>query len=384
MASILELLPTLPWLAPYASLIRLASNQPSLSDVAPVTGRPVSVIIPARNEAATIETVVRSVLASTYLPFEVLVVDDRSTDETAAVVERLAESDSRLRLIRGEALPDGWYGKPWACHQGYRGATGELLLFTDADTRHEPELLGRAMGALEQEGVDLVTVAPRQRCETFWERLVMPQIWLLLGVRYHPARVNAAQRERDVIANGQFILVSRAGYEAVGTHGAVRSEVAEDLALAQGFHRAGRRIHFAFADRLMETRMYSSLPHLVEGWSKNIYLGGRRSFPNEPGLRALVPLMLAAAFLFWLVPPVALLATGGRGTWGVAALVATLHSAMFWILISVGMRIPPAYGLGYPLGALVALYIAARSTLRGERRVEWRGRVYSRGGERTA
>jgi chlorobactene glucosyltransferase len=376
MASVSELLPALPWLVPFASLFRLASNRPNLSDVPPAAGTLVSVIVPARNESAAIETVVRSVLASTYEPLELVVLDDRSTDGTAAIVERLAAEDARLKLVRGEPLPNGWYGKPWACLQGYRAARGDLLLFTDADTRHEPELLARAVGALQAERADLVTVAPRQRCETFWERLVMPQIWLLLGIRYHPSRVNRARRERDVIANGQFILLPRESYEAVGTHESVRQEVAEDLALAQAFHRAGRRIHFAFADRLMETRMYQSLPHLVEGWSKNLYLGGRRSFPEEPVLRALVPVMLLAAFLFWLVPPVVLAATGVTGDLGPAALVATALSALFWMLISYGMKIAPWYGLLYPIGAMVALYIGARSTWRGARRIEWRGRVY--------
>jgi chlorobactene glucosyltransferase len=377
MASVSELLPALPWLVPFASLFRLASNRPNLSDVPPASGTLVSVIVPARNESAAIETVVRSVLASTYEPLELVVLDDRSTDETAAIVERLAVEDARLRLVRGEPLPNGWYGKPWACLQGYRVARGDLLLFTDADTRHEPELLARAVGALRAERADLVTVAPRQRCETFWERLVMPQIWLLLGIRYHPSRVNRARRERDVIANGQFILLPRESYEAVGTHEAVRQEVAEDLALAQAFHRAGRRIHFAFADRLMETRMYQSLPHLVEGWSKNLYLGGRRSFPEEPVLRALVPVMLLAAFLFWLVPPVVLAITGPTEGLGPAAVAATALSALFWMLISYGMTIAPWYGLLYPIGAMMASYIAARSTWRGARRVEWRGRVYT-------
>jgi len=374
MTSLLELLPALPWLAPFASLFRLADNGPNLSDVPPATGTPVSVIIPARNEAAVIETVVRSVLASTYQPLELLVVDDRSTDDTASIVKRLAEEDSRVRLVPGEPVPEGWYGKPWACLQGYRAARGDLLLFTDADTRHEPELLARAVGALRQERADLVTVAPRQRCVTFWERLVMPQVWLLLALRYHPSRVNRAARARDVIANGQFILVPRESYEAVGTHRIVRGEVAEDLALAQAFQRAGRRIHFAFAERLMETRMYHSLPHLVEGWSKNMYLGGRRSFPESPVLRALVPVMLAASFAFWLVPPAALvLAAGGLVP---AAAAATGLSAVFWMTISYGMKIPAWYGLLYPLGALVGLYIGLRSTWRGARRVEWRGRVY--------
>ncbi len=374
-----ELLPALPWLAPFAALVRLARTVPNLSDVAPVAGQLVSVIIPARNESRNIETAVSSILSSAYQPMELLVVDDRSTDDTEAIVERLAAGDARLRLIRGERLPDGWYGKPWACFQGYQAAGGDLLLFTDADTRHDPELLGRAAGAMRQTGADLVTVAPRQLCVSFWERLIMPQIWLLLGLRYHPAAVNRGRRGRDVIANGQFILTTREAYEAVGTHAAVRHEVAEDLALAQTYVRASRRLHFAFAERFMETRMYRSLGELAEGWSKNIYLGGRASFPDEPLLRALVPVMLGVALCFWLAPPVALLMTAGKGGLGAAAITAVALSALFWMLVSYGMRIPVAYGLGYPLGAAMALLIAARSTWRGGRKVIWRGRTYGSG-----
>jgi chlorobactene glucosyltransferase len=309
------------------------------------------------------------------------VVDDRSTDATAELVARLARRDVRLRLIRGEELPDGWYGKQWACTQGYRAARGEILLFTDADTRHEPELLGRAVAALEATGADLLTVAPRQANVTLWERLVMPQIWVLLGYRFHPSEVNRARRARDVIANGQFIMMPRASYEAVGTHAAVRGEVAEDLALAQRVWSLGKKLHFAFAERLMETRMYRDLGHLIEGWSKNVYLGGRRSYPDEPVRRALVPVALAGTMLFWLLPP-ALLLLGLAGPYPSMlqpALLATTASVMFWALISYGMQIPVWYGLGYPLGALMALYIVIRSTIRGSRKVEWKGRVYDAG-----
>jgi chlorobactene glucosyltransferase len=384
--TILNLLPALPWLAPFAGLFRLGRTRPNLSDVPPISGIPVTVIVPARNEAGTIETVVRSILGSVYRPVELLVVDDRSTDATASTVERLAAADARVRLVRGAPLPDGWYGKPWACAQGARAAAGHLLLFTDADTRHAPELLGRAVAALHRERADLVTVAPRQLCLGFWERVIMPQIWLLLGLRYHPRRVNRARRARDVIANGQFILTTRAAYDAVGGHGAVRQEVAEDLALAQAYLRAGRRLHFAFAERLMETRMYRDLPQLIEGWSKNVYLGGRRSFPDEPGLRALVPLILGAAAAFWLLPPSVLLAAAlGVNLGGIVApaVVATALSVVFWGVVSYGMmQIPAVYGLLYPLGAAMALYIFARSTWRGARRVEWRGRVYQQEGAR--
>jgi chlorobactene glucosyltransferase len=373
----MDLLPIVPWLLPFLTLPRLTSRTPNLSDAPVAGGELVSVIVPARNEAATIRTLLGSLLATRYHPVEIVVVDDRSTDDTAAVVSTV--SDPRLRLIRGDELPQGWYGKPWACYQGFRAARGSLLLFTDADTHHHPELLGRAVGALSQQGAGLVTVSPLQRCVTFWERVVMPQIWFLLALRYHPPAVNRGRQERDVIANGQFILTTRQAYEAAGTHKVVSQEVAEDLALAQAYLRRGLKLHFAFAERLMETRMYQNLAQLIEGWSKNIYLGGRRSFPGQPLLQALVPLMLTVAMLFWLAPPILLLCStfiGGLRDVAGAAIIASAASTLFWMLMCRQMQIPAIYGAGYPLGALMALYIVARSTWRGSRRVEWRGRVY--------
>ena len=322
---------------------------------------------------------VRSILTTTHANFEVLVVDDRSTDATAALVERLAMDDPRVRLVRGADLPARWYGKPWACVQGWRAATGDVLLFTDADTRHTPMLLPHALGALEAGRGALVTVNPHQRCVTFWERVIMPQVWLLLGVRFHPAAVSRARRARDVIANGQFILMRRTTYEDIGTHEAVRDEVAEDLALAQLLHSRGLRVWFAFATSLMETRMYHDLPHIVEGWSKNIYMGGRRSFPDEPLLAALVPVALGGALLFWLVPILTLLIVIAGilpDTLLTPAVVAIGMSTVFWSVVSLGMRIPAWYGLIYPLGALAVLYIVARSTWRGAETIEWKGRSY--------
>jgi chlorobactene glucosyltransferase len=377
-----DLLPAVPWFLPFLTIPRLARRSPNLSDAPSADGELVSIIVPARNEAGNIETIVRSILATTYRPLELIVIDDRSTDDTAARVDAMG-TDRRLRLVHGGDLPEGWFGKPWACFQGYRAARGTLLLFTDADTKHSPELLSRAVGALVAERADLLTIAPRQLCLTFWERIVMPQIWFLLARRYSPVSVNRARRPRDVIANGQFILTTRRAYEAVGTHEAVRDEVAEDLALAQTYLQRGLKLHFAFAERLMETRMYRGLSDLVEGWSKNIYLGGRRSFPEEPIRRALVPLILVIAFGYWLIPPTILLATffgDGVESLRLPMVIATAASAAFWTLICLGMKIPPLYGLGYPLGSMMGLYIALRSTWRGARRVEWRGRVYSNSG----
>jgi len=371
----------LAWVAPLWALYRLAQRNPALEAVPPHTDGPLlSVIIPARNESMNIEGVTRSVLASTYAPLEVVLVDDRSTDDTLAIAEQLAAADARVRVVRGTDLPAGWYGKPWACRQGAEAARGELLCFTDADTRHQPELLGHAVAALLADRRAMLTLAPKQVCGSFWERLIMPQFWFVLGLRYHPSRVNTATKVRDVVANGQFILVDRAAYQQVGGHDVVKAEVAEDVALAHAFLRKSDGVRLWFAEPLMETRMYQSLATIVEGWSKNVYLGARLSFRDEPVLRALSPLLLVASFAFWLVPVAVVagwLAGGGVSTaLGVGAGVAVLLSLTFWSFISFGMGVPMQYGVLYPIGALMAIGIVVRSTVRGGRRVEWRGRVY--------
>lgn len=372
-------LPAVPWLTPFLAFLRLSRRTPALRDAPVARGRLVSVIVPARNEAANLPILLDSLLASDYSPLEILVVDDRSTDATAAIAGAYSQRDSRVRVIPGEILPDGWYGKPWACLQGYRAAAGELLLFTDADTRHAPGLLGHAVGALQQQRAELVSVLPHLACRSFWERAVMPLMLATLNFRFHPRRVNCASHPRDMIANGQFILVTREGYDAVGTHAVVRQEVAEDLALAQAFFRAGRRWYLAYAVELLETRMYTGLRDLISGWTKNVYAGGRRSYPDEPIRRALVPGLFLLNSLFWLLPPVlALLAAVGAApaTCLAPAVVATGFCMAFWALFDAGFGVSPVYALTYPLGQAVIAWIFLRSTIRGERRIEWRGRTY--------
>ncbi len=381
MVSLPALWAVLPWAAPFLAFVRLASRRPNLVDAPLAGGRLVSVIVPARNEEANLPILLDSLLLTDYTPVEILLVNDRSTDRTADVARGYAARDPRVRLVEGTELPAGWFGKPWACQQGYRAATGDLLLFTDADTRHAPELLGRAVGALEAERRDLVTVMGRMICGSFWERLIMPIITALLAIRFHPGVVNRARRASETIANGQFILVTRESYEAVGTHEAVKHEVAEDLAMAQLYFRAGRRQLFAFGLTLMGTRMYTSLAGLVEGWSKNVFVGGRRSFPDEPMRRALLPVMFSVGALFWLLPPVVLLLAlaGVTPGWLGPAALATGLSVVFWVTFDAGFGINPLYGLSYPLGVLMTGWIFARSTRRGEQRIEWRGRTYTAG-----
>jgi chlorobactene glucosyltransferase len=369
-------LPAIPWiLVLILVLYRYATRSPLLRDYPPrPTGPLISVVIPARNEAVNIADCVRSIRQAAYTPLEIIVVDDRSSDETAALAEAVAkEGGAPVTVIRGAELPDEWYGKPWALVQGYRAARGELLLFADADTRHTPELIPRAARALEVERVDLVSVLPRQEMGSFWEWLLQPQVFLVLAARVGDLRrVNRTRRIWDAISNGQFILTTRRSYESVGTHAVVRHSVIDDLLLAQEYVRRGRDIFLVHATEFMRTRMYRSLREIVEGWSKNLALGTPLMMPPIPVLRRLVPWLMWTPSLAWLAPPFCWTVWG----WPWAA-AATIASLLVFLEVDRREGAPPVFALLYPVGAVVVAFIMLRSALRGRRKVVWRGRVYS-------
>lgn len=359
----------------FAAARVLRTRRPALADYAPASSeRLVSVIVPARNEAVNIEACVASVLANRYDPLEVIVVDDRSDDATAVLVQRIAasaEARGRVRLIRGRESPPSWFGKQWAMIQGYRGARGDLLLFADADTRHEPELVARAVTALVRERVDLLTVIPRQEMGSFWERLLQPHVLFALGARIGDLRrMNRTRTPWDAIANGQFILTTREAYEAVGTHESVRHTVVDDLALAQAYVAARRDIFLVHAQAFMRTRMYRSFTGIVDGWTKNLALGAPQMLPPRPWLRRALPWVMWLPSLAWIAPPLAWALTG----WPFA-LAATLVSLALWGLVYRTEGAPIGYAVLYPLATVIVAFIMVRSALRGGR-VEWKGRSY--------
>lgn len=373
----ISLLLAAPWIAVLWIVVRrYASRGPQLSGYAPrPTGPTLSVIIPARNEAPNIERCVRSVLAAAYAPLEIIVVDDHSSDDTAEIVRRVAaapDARRRVRLVQGVELPPGWFGKQWALVQGYRIATGDLLLFADADTKHEPELIARAVTALRTEHVDLVSVIPRQEMDTFWERLVQPHVFFALQARVGNLRhLNRTRTPWNAIANGQFILTTQVAYEAVGTHAAVRDSVADDVMLAQAYVRGGRDIFLVHAMEYMATRMYRSLSEIIGGWSKNLALGAPLMAPPIAIVRRLIPYLMWLPVLAWIGPPLAWLV--GRWDFTVIAMAASLG---IWLEIYRREQAPWWYALLYPVGAGMVAYIMLRSAWRGGRRVEWRGRLY--------
>lgn len=355
--------------------LRIRVRRPALAERAPLPSGPlVSIVIPARDEAVNILPCLRSILATAYDPCEVIVVDDRSHDDTAALVSATAASAAargRVRLVRGTDTPGGWFGKQWALVQGYRAARGDVLLFTDADTRHGPELLGRAVAALTVERVDLVTVIPRQEMGSFWERLLQPHVFFVLGARVGDVRrINRTRTPWNAIANGQFILTTRGAYETVGTHARVRDTVVDDLALAQSYVADGKHIFVAHAQGHMATRMYRSFGEIVAGWTKNLALGAPRMLPPAPILRAAFPWVMWLPALAWIAPPVAWAVTG----WPAAG-VATLASLALWTIVYRSEGAPARYALLYPLATIVVAGIVIRSAIRG-RRVKWKGRIY--------
>jgi chlorobactene glucosyltransferase len=377
-----DLVLALPWIAAPLLLPLLIRRRPWLHD-ARIPAGPVplvSVIVPARNEADNISGITATLLSSRYPRFEVILVDDRSTDGTTEIAHRLAGNHAELvRVLDGEPLPRGWMGKCWACWQGYKAAGGDVLVFTDADTRHHQRLLGHTVGALQDTGADLLTLFPRQLMFTVWERIIQPHVFTAITLRYRDGnRINGARNPRDVIANGQFIAFTREGYEAIGGHEAVRADIVEDLRLAQRTVAAGRRMYIAWGDDLIATRMYRTFRQIVEGWSKNLAHGSRQSV--DPWLRPLLPWAVALFLIgYWVTPPLALAShfftSAVPLTWAAAS---TMASIAFWVWMYRTFGIPVLYALLYPVGAAVTAVLFIRSTILGQR-IRWKGRTYEDG-----
>lgn len=357
------------------SLVSLEQYDPTPTPPAPT----VSVVLPARNEARHIADCVRTIRASTWPSLELIVVDDHSTDATRALASDAADGDPRVRIVDAPPLPDGWFGKQWACATGATCATGSTLLFTDADTRHAPDLIGRMMAAKSARQIALLSVAGTQEMVTVWERAVQPVVFLLILSRYGSTeQIERARSPRAVVANGQCFLIDRTRYDAIGGHHAVRATVAEDLMLAQTVHRHGGTVSILSGRHQLSTRMYNSLGELVRGWGKNIFAGGRLAMPGGTLGQLLFPLLLLAFPLGVLAPFAALpllltpYATTGLALWSVGASLTLL--ALSGTLLAKD-RQPPHQALLLPLGALITTGIAIRAIARGAH-VEWKDRSY--------
>jgi glycosyltransferase involved in cell wall biosynthesis len=327
----------------------------------------VSIIVPARNEEASLAACLQSLVAQTGISFEIIVVDDHSTDRTRQIVESFAARDANVRVIEAGPLTGNWTGKNNAVTIGTRAACGQWLLFTDADTVHIPGSLARAIFEAELYGVQMLSYSPEQIAVTFWEMAILPVVFAELADQYPPSKVSDPNSP-IAAANGQYILVRRAAYDAIGGHAAVASEILEDVALARAFKAAGHKIRFRYAADAVRTRMYRNFAQLREGWTKNLTL----LFPN-PGWLALKTIFL------WAIP------------WTILVLQMILRSrAWWWSPIFVGSfmfvlwRIKRANFdlvmefLGTFFGMPMFAYLLLRSKrAHGKGSISWKGRTYA-------
>lgn len=242
----------------------------------------VSIIVPARNEEASLADCLQSLVTQTGIAYEIIVVDDHSTDRT----REIASSFPGVRVIEAGPLPHDWTGKNNAVTTGARQAHGDWLLFTDADTIHLPGSLASALKEAEENGAELLSYSPEQIAVTFWEMATLPVVFAELARQYSPSKVSDPASP-IAAANGQYILIRRDTYDAVGGHAAIAANILEDVALARAVKSSGRKIRFRYAGTAVRTRMYRNYCQLRDGWTKNLAL----LFPN-PGWLALKTLFL--------------------------------------------------------------------------------------------
>ena len=384
----MELLVSSAWLAIIAWLIARAIKQRGLLPRLPSASSPsaehapfITIIIPARDEETNIGPCLRSLLAQDYPHnrLRILVVDDHSADATVVIVRELAERHPLISLIQTPSLPPRWTGKSHACWIGARSAVPqtEWLCFIDADVTAQAGALSSAVQAACTQHLDLLSLAPRQELRSFAERLILPCGLILLSF-LQDLRQAQARSGHDVTATGQFMLVRRGGYEAVGGHAAVCRAICEDLEFARRLKQSGRSVLLMGGEQFLSARMYTGWRTLWPGLAKNLVdtLGGQT---------ATLTLALAGvtlAWAAWVVPLIDLVGWWQHVSDATFALPLALAGSGAAIGLHIAaafyFRIPFWYGLIFPLGYTAGALMALDSVRRRRSgRVLWKGRIYS-------
>ena len=345
----------------------------------------ISVCVPARNEERNIRRCVENLLAQDYPNFEVSVLDDRSSDSTPEILDNLAKVSNfrKVNIIHGSDLPEGWAGKPHALYQAAAAARGEWLCFVDADTFLSPFALSSCYAKAIETKADMFTIMTFQILGSFWEKVIMPLVMTALSVGFSPRKVNDPAR-KDAIANGQFILIKRSVYQAIGGHESVKDQIVEDKAISEQVKWNGYRLIVADGMLVARTRMYTSLSEMWEGWTKNIYLGLREqtSLLLLGVFGALVALIAALFLPVWPILGIAWYIR--TSSW--MALTVVVESLLLWAYliytrgrVANKMKISEWYAFTTPLGAAVfaAMMITSAFRVLTGKGVTWKGRMYA-------
>lgn len=334
-----------------------------------------SLLVPARNEARNIEACARGLLNQAYPNFEVIVLDDESTDGTGEILARLAAEDTRLRVMPGQPLPAGWLGKNWACQQLSKAAEGDYLLFTDADTRHDPSMLRDALAAAMATRADLLSGMPRQEVKTWGEQLLVPLLaWSFMA--FIP--IALAERVRPAflsVSIGQFLLFRRSAYLAIQGHESVRDKVVEDFELARNIKKAGLQWRFVDATSRIHCRMYHNFREVFDGLSKNLFVVFGNIFFFALAWSALMISFLEPPLIFIL----ALLGAALPGKLVLLSLLAIGQAILVWSLTDLRFGFPIKQAALYPVTIVLAVFIGLRSMVAHslKRGVTWKGRTVS-------
>ena len=333
----------------------------------------ISVCIPARNEERDIKNCVKSVLNQDYPNFEVIVVDDNSSDNTAKIVRSMTEEYPNLIFISGAQLAPGWMGKPYALHQAYQKSRGQYLLFTDADLMYRSHALKTAMHTMICKDLDLLTLMPAAIFGSFWERVVQPVIFGFIAALTSFRKVNSSNHQ-SAMGFGAFLLFKKVSYQKIGGHLSVANEVLEDIMIAKKTKLNGLSILAADGKHLFAIRMYHSMKEIWVGWRKNIFLAMKKSI-----LRAFYYMVMVLCFL--LTPYIVVMCNLWVGTGNLWLGISLLGSALS-LAASLGLchelDLEKKNVFLFPLGAIVMVGIMFNSmvqTLLLER-TEWRGRIY--------
>lgn len=352
--------------------LRRAEAEGEVPDPPPL----ISVLIPARDEEANIGACLDSLRREDYPRFEVLVLDDGSTDGTAGIVEKVAAEDRRVRLIRGQPLAAGWAGKPFACHQLAREARGDWLLFTDADTVHAPSALRQVLLAAVGSHAALISGFPHQRTTSFWQKVAIPVMFYFALLCWLPLWwFQRTRRAVPSVAIGQFLFFSAEAYRGIGGHEAVKARILEDVWLGREMARHHYKQLTLDLSPLVSCQMYRGFRSMWNGIARWLYSLASMS------VAMLMVAMVVAVLLFLM--PFLWLAYGlflAQPALGWEVLVALQVAILYVARFLAGRRFsqPASSAILHPLGIaflVVAALYASLLRLRGSG-VEWKGRVY--------
>ncbi|WP_101477445.1 glycosyltransferase [Candidatus Nitrosotalea bavarica] len=339
----------------------------------------VSIILPARNEEPFIEKCINSLLDQDYKNYEIIAIDDRSEDNTGNIIKKISIENSKVVYVLAEPKPEKWTGKNWACIEGFRKASGELLLFTDADTFHSRRTISLAVDHLMSEELDALTVIPKMLCLDWWTKVTLPVLSTFLHTRFSALRVNDPSKKTGYFF-GSFFIIKRKTYESVGTHEGVKNQIVEDGALGKKVKEQGFKLKMVRGEHLVEAiwaRDWTTLWHALKRLMIPLYIQSNK---------IAVGIFFAVLFLLFMPFPIlaySVIFIHVSESFGILCGISLISVGLFYIGSTIdakkGLSLGFRHALFAPIGSSVIIAGFATGILHAKRSntLVWRGRTYS-------